>query len=284
MSYLVTGATGNVGGRVADLLAQRGERPRVLARDAAKARARFGDTADVAVGDFGDAAALGRALAGVRAAFLVTSGAEIPAHDAAFAQAARAAGVPRIVKLSTLEAGRAGAGAIGQWHAAGEAAVAASGVAHVFVRPVGFMSNALNWTHAVKTEGVIRASTGDGRTAMIHPDDIAEVAIATLGSSAHDGAALGITGPAAINYAEMAAAIGDAIGKPVRFEPISDDAARERLARANMPPPLVDALVGLWRIVREGKAATVTDTVARVLGKPARTFAQWARENAESFT
>lgn len=48
-------------------------------------------------------------------------------------------------------------------HEQGEAAIRASGIASTFIRPTGFMSNLLAWAHAIKTEGVVRSSTGDGR-------------------------------------------------------------------------------------------------------------------------
>src|SRR5437868_5506334 len=79
--YLVTGATGNVGSRVVERLLARGERPRVVVRDADKARARFGDRVEVVVGDLADTRSLATALAGVDALLLVNSGGDIAARD-----------------------------------------------------------------------------------------------------------------------------------------------------------------------------------------------------------
>jgi uncharacterized protein YbjT (DUF2867 family) len=283
MIYLVTGATGNVGGRVVARLIARGQRPRVLVRDAGKARARFGEHVDVCTGDLGDAAALAAAFAGVDACLTINSGAEIAARDQAAARAAAAAGVQHLVKLSSLDARRAGGSAVGAGHAAGEAAIRDSGVPFTFVQPAGFMSNALGWAASLKAEGVVRAATGEGRVAMIHPDDIADVATALLLTRRHVGEALPITGPTALSYAEMTALLSVTVGKPFTFRAVSDAEMRERLLVGGAAPALADALVALWRAVREGHSATVTENVARVLGRAPLTFARWAEENAAAF-
>lgn len=74
MTFLITGATGNIGSRVIKRLIERNVRPRVFVRDLAKARARFGDDVDVFVGDLGDPEGVVHALKGVvaenRCAFL----------------------------------------------------------------------------------------------------------------------------------------------------------------------------------------------------------------------
>jgi uncharacterized protein YbjT (DUF2867 family) len=283
MKYLITGATGNIGSLVVERLLARGERPRVLARDEGKARALFGDRVDVARADLADPATLRPAFAGVDAVFLVNEGAGLAARDEAAAHTARGERVKRIVKLSSMDVRRDDASSVGAWHAQGQDAIRATGMRHVFVQPAGFMSNALAWAPSIKGGGVVRASTGDGRIAMIHPHDIADVAVAALTDEAYDGASLAITGPEALSYAEMVGAIATAIGRPLTFAPISDGQARERLLEHGLPPPVADALVGLWRAVRQGRIATVTDTVERVLGRGPLAFPAWARENASAF-
>jgi uncharacterized protein YbjT (DUF2867 family) len=151
MAYLVTGATGDIGGRVADRLLAKGARVRVFARDAKKARMRFGDRVDIAVRDLSDPASLERAVRGIEALFLVNAGADLVMRDKAAAEAAKSAGVRLIVKLSTYDAAQQVG--TGVWHAAGEAAIRASGVSFAFVRPSGFMDNVLHWAGSIKSEG-----------------------------------------------------------------------------------------------------------------------------------
>lgn len=273
MTCLVTGATGNVGSLITRRLIHRGDRPAVFVRDPEKARRLFGDRVEIRVGDLAD---ISGALAGVRELFLLNSGHDLEVRDRAAACAAKAAGVRHIVKLSTLDVST-GVGT-GPWHAHGEHAVRESGVPFTFIRSSAFMSNALSWAHTIKREGVLRTSTGSGKIAFIHPGDIADVAVKALTTRAHDGEALVITGPQALTYREMASRIGAAIGKTIRFEDVSDEEARPDVDRA-----YADALVDIWRAVREGRLATVTDGVQRVLGRKPVTFDRWAEENAAAF-
>ncbi len=212
MKYLVIGATGNIGSRVTQRLIARGERPSVFVRSAKKAKALFGDQVDIHVGDLEKPrSSLAAALAGIEGVFLVSDGPDLDTRDRTVAFAAKSAGVRHVVKLSTLDV-HTGVGT-GPWHARGEAAVRESGVAFTFIQAAGFMLNALGWSDSIREEGVLRSSTGKGKIAFIHPDDIADVATAALTTRDHDGQSLVITGPEALSYGEMAATIGVAIGK-----------------------------------------------------------------------
>jgi len=282
MRYLIFGATGNIGSRVTERLVARGERPSVFARNAKRAKALFGDQVDIHVGDLDEPrSSLATALAGIDGVFLVTDGPDLDSRDRTVALAAKSAGVRHVVKLSTLDV-HTGVGT-GSWHARGEAAICESGVAFTFVQPAGFMSNALGWSHAIREQGVLRSSTGQGKIAFIHPDDIADVATAALITRDHDGQSLVITGPEALSYREMGEAIGGVIGKSVRFEEISDRQAYAGVVRWAGEGPYADALVDIWRAVREGRLATVSDGVQRMLGRKAIAFDQWVKENADAF-
>jgi uncharacterized protein YbjT (DUF2867 family) len=281
MSYLITGATGDVGSRVVEYLLRRGERPRVFVRNETKARSRFGDRVDIFVGDLADPASLRPALEGVDGLFLVNTGPQIPALDEAAAKVAKAAGMKHLVKLSSMDVQQGLA--IGAWHERGEAAVRASGVPFTFVQPTGFMSNLLAWAPSIKAEGVVRASTGDGRRAFIHSDDIAAVAATALTTREYVGESLPITGPEALNYAEVTAKLGAAIGRQLRFQPISDEEARQRYAATGASSPETEAHVSLWRAIREGRLANITDNIERILGRKPIAMDQWASENAGAF-
>ena len=278
MTYLITGATGEVGSRVVEFWLQRGERPRVFVRDASKARGRFGELVDIAVGDGGSLLA---ALAGIEALFLINSGQEIPRRDELAANVARAAGVRHLVKLSSMDAQQdVGTGV---WHARGEAAIRASGITFTFVQPTGFMVNTLFWAASIKAGRVVRSATGDGKIPFIHTDDIAGVATEALTSRKYDGQALPITGPEALSYAQMAGKIGAVIGKPVRFEAISEEVVRQRMIADGDLEEMIAAHLSIYRAIREGRMAEVTGNVERVLGRKPITFDRWARENAEAF-
>jgi uncharacterized protein YbjT (DUF2867 family) len=137
MAILITGATGNVGSLVVGRLLARGCRPRVFVRDGGKARGRYGNQVDVAIGDLTDPASLEAALAGVDELFLISTGHDLQARDQAAARAARRHGVKKLVKLSSADA-RHNVGS-GVFHARGESAIRAARINFVFVQPAGYI-------------------------------------------------------------------------------------------------------------------------------------------------
>ena len=281
MAYLITGATGDVGARVVTELAARGERPRVFVRDEAKARIRFGESVDICVGDLGDRESLTAAMQGVDAFFLVTSGPQIPMLDELAADVARAASVGFVVKLSSLDVEQSLA--IGAWHEQGEAAIRASGLPFTFLRPSGFMTNLLAWAGSIKAEAVVRTSTGNGKRAFIHSDDIAAVAVRALTSRKYAGEALALTGPEALSFTEVATKIGVAIGRELRYETLSDEEAGRRFEATGASAEETAAHVELWRAIREERVAMVTDGVEGALGRKPIGLDQWIAENAGAF-
>jgi uncharacterized protein YbjT (DUF2867 family) len=198
------------------------------------------------------------------------------------ANAAKLMGVKKIVKLSSLDVEHGLA--IGDWHKQGEAAIRSSGVPFTFVRPTGFMSNLLAWSHSIKTEQVVRSSTADGRRPFIHSEDIAAVSIEALLTDAYLGQEIPITGPESLTFGEATAIIAKAIGRPLKFESISDEEARERYASISGSVEETEAHVALWRAIREGRVATITYDVERILGRKPITLDQWAAQKKASFT
>ena len=281
MTYLITGATGDVGSRVVKQLLKLGERPCVFVRDAAKARATLGEKTGIRVGDLADRESLTAALRGVETLFLITSGPQIPMLDQLAAKAARAANLGHVVKLSSMDVEQSLA--IGAWHEQGEAAIRASGVPFTFLRPSGFMMNILAWANSIRTEGVVRTSTGNGRRAFIHSDDIASVAVRTLTSREHLGRALTLTGPEAASFAEVTAKIGTAIGRNLRYETLSDEEAKRQFQATGASVKETEAHVELWRAIREGRLGMTTDGVEDVLGRKPITLDRWVAENVGDF-
>jgi len=281
MTYLITGATGGIGSQVVELLLERGDRPRIFVRDAKKAQARYGESVDIFVGELANNDSLVSALEGVESLLLINTGRDIATRDGEAARAAKTSGVGHLVKLSSLDSRqRFGTGV---WHAQGEAAIRESRIAFTFVQPSGFMSNSLFWAESIKSESVVRSCTGEGKIAFIHPHDIAMVATEALTTRVYDGESLAITGPEVLSYSEMTASIGNAIGKSLAFQPISEEQEREKLMTTGALDLEIDYHQSIYRAIREGRAAIVTDEVERVLGRKPITFSQWATENAQAF-
>jgi (4-alkanoyl-5-oxo-2,5-dihydrofuran-3-yl)methyl phosphate reductase len=281
MTYLITGATGEVGSRVVRQLLERNIRPRVLVRSEQKARALFEDRVEVCMGDLAAPDSMRGALQGVDTVFLVNVGPEIPERDKTAAMISKEVGVRKIVKLSSLDVEHGLA--IGAWHEKGEAAIRNTGVPFIFVRPTGFMSNLLAWAHSIRNESVVRSSTAAGRRPFIHSDDIASVCLAALVNDQYLGEALPITGAESLTFGEVTAVISEAIDKPLSYQVISDEEARERYSRISDSQGETEAHVALWRAIRDGRVAATTDRVERILGRKPIALRQWASENARSF-
>lgn len=281
MMFLITGATGEVGSRVVRQLVERNIRPRVLVRSQEKARSLFGDRVDVWVGDLAAPDSMRGAIKRVDTVFLVNVGPAIPERDKAAAMICKEVGGRKIVKLSSLDVEHGLA--IGAWHEKGEAAIRTSGIPFTFVRPTGFMSNLLAWTHSIKTEGIVRSSTEDGRRPFIHSEDIASVCVAALLNDEYSGEAIPITGPESLTFGEVTAIISEAIGRPLSYQVICDEEARERYSRVSGSQQETEAHVALWRAIREGRLAATTNRVERILGRKPILLRQWALENVRSF-
>jgi uncharacterized protein YbjT (DUF2867 family) len=281
MTYLITGATGDVGARVVWQLIARNIRPRILVRSAEKAHSVFGQAAEIRVGDLANPETTRSAMKGVHTLFLVNVGPEIPQRDEAVATIAREEDVRRIVKLSSLDVEQGLA--IGAWHEKGEAAIRASGVAFTFVRPTGFMTNLLAWAPSIKTEGIVRSSTGNGRRPFIHSEDIAAVSVAALLDGEYAGRILSITGPRSLTFGDATQVIAHATGKTLVYQTISDEEAGERYSGFSGSPQETEAHVALWRAIREGRLAATTNGVEQTLGRKPISLEQWASEKAQHF-
>ncbi|MFE6826195.1 NAD(P)H-binding protein [Streptomyces sp. NPDC057690] len=277
---LVTGASGTVGREVVGRLPV-GVGVRVMVRDPGRVVG-VGAGVEVVVGDYGVPGSLGRVLEGVRTVFLVTARVG-GGDDAVFLAAARAAGVGRVVKLSAAAVLDEGAGdLITRWQRECEGLLCDSGMEWTLLRPRAFMSNCLSWAGSVCGEGVVRALYGEAAHACVDPADVARVAVRVLTEEGHAGRAYTLTGPQALSAVEQTRQLGAVLGVALRFEELGPARARAALA-GRFAPEVVEALLDSALRLRAGAKAGVLDTVGRLTGRPARTFAQWAAEHAASF-
>lgn len=268
MTTLVTGATGNTGRHVVAELLRRGERVRALSRDPDAARDRLPAGVEIAAGTHTSPQELGPALDGVdRLHITVTAGlAEVGPE---LVRRAVDAGVRR---LTVVWGG--GVGPV-------ERAVADSGVEWTRLEPQEFMSNTLTWVDQVRKEGVVREPY-DLPSALVHEADIGEVAAVALLEDGHDGKAYNLTGPEALTPSERVAALARATGRDIAFATMTHEQAVERLVSTGVSREDAEYVIG-WYAASSADSRTVVDTVERVTGRPARTFAQWVAEHADRF-
>ncbi|MFG1790871.1 NAD(P)H-binding protein [Nocardia sp. NPDC049149] len=279
---LITGATGTIGSEVVRQLVARGEQVRAVTRD--PARAALPPEIEVVRGDYTDLASMAAAFAGADAAFVVgLLGPDYIELDRALITAARDAGVRRIVKLSAIGTGSAELGRIGTWHLPGEQAAQDSGVDWTILRPSSFASNTLSWVDAIRAGQPVPNMTGTATQGVIDPHDVAAIAVEALLSSGHAGQIYTLTGPELLTTADQAATLSAALGRPVAVFDVPDAAAREHLRAAGRSDEFIDGALAGQAFVRAGGNAILTDDVHKVLGRPPRTFADWAAAHTTAF-
>ena len=270
---LVIGATGNVGRPLVKALLARGE--------AVKAASRNGKPLDGAEGvvfDVADPMTFPKAFEDVDRAFvMLPSGyTEAKALLLPVIEAAATRGV-KVVLQSVL--GVDADDSIPYRQA--EIALETSGVRWVVLRPNWFTDNFVNyWKPGIDAAGVIAVPAADGKSSFIDARDIADSAAAALTTDRFDGKAFNLTGPEALGYAEAAALISEAIGKPVAYQAVDDDTFVGILVGGGVPEVYARFLASIFYPVREGWTAVVTDDVRTLTGHPARQVADWVKENA----
>jgi uncharacterized protein YbjT (DUF2867 family) len=273
---LVTGATGNVGGELVTALANAGQGVRALVRSAGQGR--FPAGVETVPGDLNDPASLRPALHGTDGVFLLPGYADMPGVLAE----ARAAGVRRVAQLSGMSAGSGDmSNAITAYMARSEQAARESGLAWTILRPAMFMSGALEWAPQLRAGSVVRDRFGHVRAAVIDPADIAAVAALALTAPGHEERVYELSGPEPLTPAGRVAILGQALGRDLRFEALTDTEARTEMSAA-MPAQYVDAFFDFY-VTGSLDESKVLPTVRDLTGRPPRTFAQWAAAHAASF-
>jgi NAD(P)H dehydrogenase (quinone) len=214
----ITGATGQVGGRVARRLQSSAGLRLIVRAEPKRSQAPQVAGATVVAAEYRDGAAMRRALDGVGTLLLVSgreSADRLSEHRSAV-DAAVAAGVGRIVYLSFVGAAPDTAFTFGRDHWFTEEHIRASGIGYTFLRDNFYLSYLPLFAGE---DGVIRAPAGNGRVAAVAHDDVADVAARVLAEGGYERQILELTGPEALTLAEAAAQLTEVTGREVRYEP-----------------------------------------------------------------
>lgn len=278
-TVLVLTATGTTGSATVQALVDRGATVRAATRDPARASFPAGVTA--VAWSYDDRATWGPAVAGVDALYLAVppfrrDEAEV---GAAIVEAAKAAGVRRIVKLSA-----AGAETNPEsGHRRIEAAVEASGLEWVHLRPSFFAENFVEFYGAgIRTDGAIYLPAGKGKSGFVTATDIGQVAaVALLGDTT--GEAWTLTGPESLDHDEVAEIFTRVLGRPIRFVDITPEAFADSLRNVGADEVAVATMSALYGFVRAGWTGTLTTHVEQALGRKPRPLAAWVREHAAAW-
>ncbi|MEV7772582.1 NAD(P)H-binding protein [Kitasatospora sp. NPDC086791] len=277
----VTGATGNIGRTLVELLAGAGEQVVAVSRQPRPADPATG--VRWAQGHLGDATGLRPALEGSRALFLLLGG-ELNSrgeHPDALLDVAADAGVERIVLVSSqLGATRPDAPSHARLREF-EAALGTSGRDVTVLRPSGFASNAFAWAGTVRGERTVFAPFGEVALPVVDPADIAAVAAAVLREDGHAGRTYELTGPELISPRRQAAVLAEALGEAVAFVELSREQAHAHLARF-MPEQVIPGTLDVLGLPLPAEL-TISPDVAAVLGRPAAPFGAWVARNLPAF-
>jgi uncharacterized protein YbjT (DUF2867 family) len=281
---LVIGGTGNIGRALITQLTATDATIRAMVRNTDTAG--LPPKVQVSRGDLTLPATLDESLHDIEAAFLVWT-APLAAAKPALERIAKHA--QRIVYLSAplktphpfFQASLPNPSSVLHEHI--EQLIQRSGVEWTFLRPGMLASNALGWwAPQIRSGNAVRWPYLAAPTAPIDERDIASVAVRVLLEDAHAGAEYVLTGPQSLTQSEQISTIGCAIGRSLRIEEISPQEA-EREWAATWPAPAVKMLLQSWSAAI-GQPAYVTNSVAEVAGKPARTFFDWATDHARAFS
>lgn len=281
---LVTGSTGTNGSEAVKQLAATGAKVRALVHNPAKAQAIEAPNVEIVAGDLADPASLGAALQGVERAYLV-----VPADARSvemhrnFIEAAKAAGVRHIVKLSVMGADVQSPVTFARWHAQGEKLLEESGLSWTFVRPNSFMQNMLGVAGSIASEGVFYQPGGDAPVSHVDARDITAVAVKALTEDGHEGQTHVLTGPEGLSFQDIAQKLSAVTGKSVSYVDISPDQFKTALMGYGMPAEIADGMNELYAVIRAGYMGQTTDTVAQVAGRAPTSFDQFARDHAAAF-
>ncbi|MEU4646782.1 SDR family oxidoreductase [Nocardia fluminea] len=274
---VVTGATGNIGSALVELLVDEGTRVRAVSRGTRPLELPAG--VQHAVADLGDLDSLSSALHGADALFLLMTGEQLMTgpEPALLLKTAADAGVRRVVFISSQ-------GAVTRPQSDGyartiafEQALAESGLEWTALRPGAFFSNTFSWIEPVRAQRVVPAPFGDVGLPAVDPADIAAVASVALREDGRHGRAYTLTGPAVITPRDQAAALAEAIDTPITFLELTPEQAKQNMLHF-MPEPVADHTLTILGTPTP-EEQQVSHDIDTVLGRPATSYARWAQRH-----
>jgi len=278
----VTGATGQVGGRVSARLSAKGMRHRVLARH--PGRLVPSDLVEVvAFEGYDDEAGLRAAFAGVDDLVLVSAHEHpdrVGLHGTVI-DAAAAAGVERVVYVSFLGAAPEATFTYARDHWRTEQLLRESGLTWVALRDSLYHAG---WPLFVGDDDTVRGPAGDGCVASVSHDDVADVVVAALriGVGSRDGYVRDVTGPEALTLTTIAEQLSAAVGRPITYVPETVEEAYASRARYGAADWEVAGWVSTYTAIAAGELDVVSSTVEDLTGHPAQSFTDWLAANPDA--
>lgn len=277
----VTGVTGGIGSRVAQILIQQGYSPRLLTRDASQARASLGN--DIVECSYDDQAAMTKALAGVSTLLFVSGREHIDRleHHRSVIAAASAAAVRKIVYTSFLGAHPDATFTLARQHYQTERLIRQSQAEFVILRD-SMYADYLPFLPG--TDGVIKGPAGSGRASFVTRNDVAESAVAVLTTDTFDGQTFDITGPEAMTLKEAASELSEFTGRDITYLPETVEAAYASRAHYGAPNWEVEGWVTSYQAVANDEMEIVSNAVETLTFHRPHTVREFLAANPASYT
>jgi uncharacterized protein YbjT (DUF2867 family) len=276
---LVVSVNSKVGAEAAAELVRRGRAVRGGVRSLPKAPSQG---VEPVIADLDKPETLGPALDGIETAILSTSaGLEQPQQHANFLAAARLAGLRRIVRISVVGADPDSTNELLAMNGRTDRAFAESGIATTVLHPQSFMQNFLGQISAMRSMGKLFTCSGDARIPFVDARDIGRSAASCAMQPGSAGRTYEITGPEGLRYGEVAQKFAKALGTPVEFVNIPEDAAADGMIASGMPPWIARSLAAIGSAYARGQYTEVSDDVERLTGREAISFDRFLADHAE---
>jgi uncharacterized protein YbjT (DUF2867 family) len=278
---LITTA-GKVGSEAARLLTQRQVPVRVLVRDPEKGKALAAVGVEIAPGDLDVPESIDEAMAGISAVVLVSPA--VPGQELNVIASAARAGVEHVVK-ATSKASADSPIARRRGQAEIEAGLAASGLPHTLLRSNAYMQNTLALAPLIARTSTFGSSAGKGLVGMVDARDVAAVAAEIAASpSSHAARTYWLSGPELISNYDVADVLSGLLGRTITYRELTYDEDKNAMISAGLPDALAEMNAQAFSLTAKGDAEWVSEDVVTILGRAARSYEQFATDNALAFS
>ena len=265
---LISGATGKVGSAACEVLHKAGVSIRILVRNPEKLSLKPSEALEVMTGDLADEGAVTRAMEGIEKALLVMGNNPEQANiEQQFATIAAQSGVQHLVKISSMEAGPDAKAVLPKQHFASEQHIRSLGIDWTFLRPNFYLQNMLMYAGSIANTGHFALPLGNARVAPVDTRDIGKAAAKILQEDGHTGATYALTGKTLLSFADIAAEMSIALGKPVEY--VAQTAAEFRNVLANFVKSewQLNAVCELFDEIANGSLEKTSTDLKSILGR-----------------
>jgi len=283
-TILITGATGNISSGIIAQLKGSEHRLRALVRNPEKAEELKRQGVEIRVGDLEKPWTLGPAFADVDTVWILAPpGPRAPEQCSNALWAARQGGAKHVVRMSAFGAAHTAPTINSRLHALSDAELVGSGMPFTILKPHFFMQNLMMAAQSVAQQGALYFALADGKMGLIDSRDISDFAAHVLTTEGHEGKTYTLTGPASLSMYQIAAAIGEAVGKTVTYVPVPVEGARQSMAQMGMDEWMVNLMCDYFTAYSANWGDLVTDDFQRLTGKSPRSIEQFARDFRGAF-